>query len=63
MNNRHYTVTMGISKNYTYFIVEIKDALTIELLENHEGLGWQGDWNGVVRPKLVWDVRSGLPGI
>jgi hypothetical protein len=40
-----------------YQLANISEALTFELLENPEGFGWQGDWPGVVRPKLNWDVR------
>jgi lipopolysaccharide transport system ATP-binding protein len=59
LNNGYYTVTVGISKDYTYFIVKIQDALILDLLENPEGFGWQWDVPGVVRPKLRWDIRPG----
>ena len=55
-NNHHYTVSIGISKDYNYFIVKIDEALTIDLLETPSGLGWQGEWPGVVRPRLEWSV-------
>ena len=56
MNNGHYTITVGISKNYSYFIAKINDALTINMLNSPEGIGWQGEWPGVVRPKIEWKV-------
>jgi lipopolysaccharide transport system ATP-binding protein len=56
LNNGHYTFTVGVSKDYNYFIVKIHDALIVDLLENPEGLGWQWDWPGVIRPKLKWDI-------
>jgi len=57
LNNIHYTITVGISKNYNFFLVKIDDALSLDLLESPEGLGWQGDWPGFVRPRLQWDVN------
>jgi hypothetical protein len=59
MNNGYYTITVGISKNYSYFIVKINDALTINMMNSPEGIGWQGDWPGVVRPRLNWEVVEG----
>ena len=59
MNNGHYTIMVIISKNWMSQLVKIDEALTIELLEKPEGLGWQGDWPGVVRPKLKWEVKMG----
>jgi lipopolysaccharide transport system ATP-binding protein len=58
MNNGHYIITVGISQNNLNFIVKIDGALTIDLLNNPEGLGWQGDWPGVVRPELNWNINK-----
>jgi len=56
LNNAHYTVTTVISKDYSYWLVQITDALALELQATPEGLGWQGEWPGVVRPRLRWHV-------
>ena len=59
MNNGNYTISVGISKNFSYFITKIDEALTINVLNSPEGIGWQGDWPGVVRPKLDWKIAEG----
>ena len=56
LNNIHYTVTAVISKDYSYWLVQINEALTIDLQSIPEGLGWQGDWPGIVRPRIRWHV-------
>jgi len=58
MNNGRYGITVVISKNYSYFLVRIDEAITIELLGVADGPGWQGEWPGVVRPLLNWNVRQ-----
>ncbi len=56
LNNGHFTITVVISKNFSYWLVKIEDALAVDLLSCPEGTGWQGDCPGVVRPKLLWTV-------
>jgi len=56
LNDSHYTITAVISKDYSYWLVQINDALTLDLQAVPEGLGWQGDWPGIVRPRLQWHV-------
>lgn len=56
MNNGHYTIMAVVSKNFSYWLVKIDEALTLDMLSNPEGMGWQGDCPGVVRPKLNWDI-------
>ena len=58
LNNSHYTVTGFISKDYRYALVKIDEALTLDLQAPPEGYGWQGDWPGVVRLKLIWYVKE-----
>ncbi len=56
LNNMHYTITPFISRDYSYWLVRIDDALTLDIQSTPEGLGWQGEWPGVVRPRLRWQV-------
>ena len=58
MNDRHYSVNFGISKNFNYFIVKIDEAVSFDVSNIPEGLGWQGEWMGVLRPKLTWEVSE-----
>jgi lipopolysaccharide transport system ATP-binding protein len=56
LNTGQYSITVGISKNFSTFIVKIEDAVTLSMLSIPEGLGWQGEWPGVARPRLKWEI-------
>jgi lipopolysaccharide transport system ATP-binding protein len=58
LNNGHLTVTVVVSKNFSYWLIKVDEALTLDMLSNPEGLGWQGDCPGTVRPRLRWDVMK-----
>lgn len=58
LNNIHYTITAVISKDYSYWLVQINEALSLDLQAVPEGLGWQGEWPGVVRPKVTWQMNT-----
>lgn len=57
LNNTHYMIAAVVSKDYSYWLVQINEALSLDLHAVPEGLGWQGEWPGVVRPKLTWQVN------
>jgi lipopolysaccharide transport system ATP-binding protein len=55
LNNYNYLITVGISKNFNFFIVKIEDAVRLEMLNYIEDGAFSGDYPGVVRPQLNWD--------
>jgi lipopolysaccharide transport system ATP-binding protein len=55
-NNSQYTITIAVSRNYAHFILTIDNAITIELQNVTNGLGWQGEWPGVLRPLVKWQL-------
>jgi lipopolysaccharide transport system ATP-binding protein len=56
LNNCKYSITVGISKNNSVWIVHIKDAITFELMNVINLLGWQGEIPGVIRPTINWQI-------
>lgn len=58
LNNELYNFTFGVSKNYTEFLAKYDDVLSIEVENYIESFGWQGKFDGIVRPKLIWELNN-----
>jgi len=56
-NNGRYVFTIGVSKDYHHFLVKLDEILGVEFHNSPSGLGWQGEWPGILRPKLDWAVK------
>jgi lipopolysaccharide transport system ATP-binding protein len=57
-NNGRYIFTVGLSKDYSHFLVKLDEVLNVEFHNSPTGYGWQGEWPGVLRPKLDWSIKS-----
>lgn len=54
LNCEVYTFSVGVSKNYTFFLAKYDAIISIDVEDHINELGWQGKVEGVVRPKLTW---------
>jgi len=56
LNNHNYLITVGVSKNFSFFMVKIDDAILLEVLNYIDDISYSGEYPGVVRPKLDWQI-------
>lgn len=58
LNCETYNFTLGVSKDYTFFLVKYDNIISIEVEDYISELGWQGKVEGIVRPKLIWQLNQ-----
>jgi len=54
LNSISYTLTLGVSKDYNYFIVRIEDIIIFEIQNISDEKKWFGNHPGVMRPNFKW---------
>jgi lipopolysaccharide transport system ATP-binding protein len=57
LNAGTYTVSVFIVRDENMMIGEAVNAVVFEVVERRRETNWYGRWPGVVRPRLVWEVR------
>lgn len=58
LNSMYYSLTLGVSQNYSHFVCRIENAITFELMNSAEGFGWQGNYPGLIRPDIRWKFQK-----
>lgn len=58
LNNVTYVISVGVSINYTEFLIKVDDAVNMDITEGFKGEGFQGSQPGTVRPELNWQVTK-----
>jgi len=58
LNDQAYSLTVGISKDYKYFIAKLEHIIRFELENYFDEYGWQGEIPGVIRPKCSWALND-----
>ncbi|MFA6276984.1 MAG: ABC transporter ATP-binding protein [Pedobacter sp.] len=59
-NDMTYYFSIGISKDYEYFIAKYDNILKIDIENYVEDFGWTQTLDGVVRPKVLWKMNQNL---
>jgi lipopolysaccharide transport system ATP-binding protein len=58
LSNQKYSITLGVSKDYAYFIEKMESVVEFELENYFDDYGWQGEVPGVIKPKCYWSVND-----
>jgi lipopolysaccharide transport system ATP-binding protein len=58
LNNQFYSLSVGISKDYKYFIEKLDHIIQFELENYFDEYGWQGEIPGIIRPKCTWSINN-----
>jgi len=56
-NDSTYSISVGVSKDYKYYLHKIDYAITFEVLNVVNNTGWNGKHLGVIRPNIVWETE------
>jgi lipopolysaccharide transport system ATP-binding protein len=58
LNNMMYNITIGVSKNYNVFLAKYDDIICLEVENYIETYGYQGFYEGVLRPEFEWKIND-----
>jgi lipopolysaccharide transport system ATP-binding protein len=58
LNDITYYFSIGISKDYEYFIANYENILKVDVENYVEDFGWTQTLDGVVRPKILWKMNQ-----
>ena len=58
LNAGGYRIGLAVVRDHTTIVATADDALRFELAESERAFGWFGEWNGVVRPLLPWEITQ-----
>jgi lipopolysaccharide transport system ATP-binding protein len=58
LNNKQYYIDVAISKNFSYFIDNMQNLVSFNVLDDISNLGMSVDYIGVVRPVLDWTITK-----
>jgi lipopolysaccharide transport system ATP-binding protein len=53
-----YKLEIGISYNFSIWKEKIENKLVFELLEEERTTRYQRRWDGLIKPKLIWEIVS-----
>ena len=57
LNDGRYRVRVMAVYDQAYVHCVIEDVLAFEVIDNEPREGWQGKWQGVIRPRLQWNTE------
>lgn len=57
LNSMYYSLTLGVSQNYSHFVTRVEGAISFELMNSAEGFGWQGNYPGLIRPNITHQFK------
>jgi lipopolysaccharide transport system ATP-binding protein len=57
LNNQTYYINIMLVEGAARVLHELENALTFEINDVERDVDWYGKWEGLVRPKLNWEVE------
>ncbi len=56
LNNQTYRINIMLVEDSSRILHYLEDALVFELHDIEREVDWYGEWQGVVRPKIPWEI-------
>lgn len=56
LNNQTYTIRLLVVKDLRIPILDISEIMNFEIADGERNINWFGEWSGMVRPNLQWEI-------